>query len=468
MDIPFPASSSPGENPQEGGGRLINGFPKKLPASAPAQVIWHRVPGLRELIDVVGHTHCRGFILVGSTLLAVFDSRVYAITVSGDTFSASNLGALAGTDLVTIAKNNAGTPNIVLVCAAGMFNLFTGSAPTAFADVDLPASNSVSALNGYLLFTTGAGTIWATGLNAVTVATNSVKTAPGPLIRGVVYRGEFFAFGADFCKPYKDVGASPFPLEEVGAFVIPRGLVGTHAVAGWEPGWSNQLCWVADDYVVYRLDGYAPVPIGNEDVTRDIKASADPSLIQMSVAMAGDHPMLIVKSPDEFTWVRDMNTNEWHERESYEAEDFRGSCSVRAFNRWIMGDETTGKLAEFDETYYREYSDPLIWSIESGCPPTFPSQGEVPRADFHFTAGTGEASGEDPVQTNPQAEISWSKDGGRSYGNALLRGIGQQGAYRNNVRVTRCGRFSVNGVRFRIAVSDPVHVGFMGGTMAVV
>lgn len=465
MNLPFPASSSPGANPQEGGGRLINAYAKKAPPGAPHPVLWPRPPGLRELVDIntTDHVHCRGMILVGSTLLGVFNTRVWAFTESGGALTATNLGALAGTDLVTIAKNNAGTPNIVAVTSTGAFNLFTGSAPTSFADPDLPQPNSVAPLNGYLLFTTGAGTVWATGLNAVTVASNSNKIAPGPLLRGVSFRGEYFAFGTDFCKPYRDVGASPFPLEESITGIIPRGIIGTHAVAGFESGWANELCWVADDNVVYRLDGYTPVPISTDDVTRDIKDSAARSSIQCFVAMADDIPMLFVKSPGEFTWVRDMKNGEWHERESYQASDFRASCSVKAFDMWIMGDEETGKLAEFDEDYNLEYTDALIWTVESGVPPTFPSQGICHRADFHFTAGTGQADGE----TDPMVNISWSHDGGRTYRGPLLRALGEQGAYKNHPFVTRLGRFSGNGIRIRLAVSDAVHVCFMGGSAEI-
>lgn len=469
MNIPFPASSSPGANRQEGGGRIINAYAKKAPPGAPNPVLWLRPPGLRELIDIntTNHVHCRGFILVGSTLLGVFNTRVWSFTESGGVLSATNLGALSGTDLITVAKNNAATPNIVAVTSGGAFNLFTGSAPTSFADADLPQPNSVASLNGYLLFTIGAGQVWATGLNAVTVATNANITAPGPLIRGVSFRGEFFAFGNDFCKPYRDAGLSPFPLEGAITSVIPRGIIGPQAVAGWEPGWSSILCWVADDCMPVQLDGYSAVPIGTDDVVRDIRDSADPSAIQCSVAMADDIPMLFIKSPGEFTWVRDMKSGEWHERNSYQAEDFRGSCSVKAFDMWLMGDEETGKIAEFDEDYYLEYGDPLIWSLESGVPPTFPSRGNVPRADFHFTAGTGIASGDNPIQTNPKVGIQWSKDGGASYGPPLLRELGQQGRFKNHPFVTRCGMFSGNGVRFKLSVSDPVHVGFMGGAMPV-
>lgn len=465
--IPFPASSAPGRRPQESGGRLINAYAKKAPPGAANPVIWPRSPGLRQLVDASAHTHCRGLHLSGSTLLAVLDNRVYSVTVSDSTYTATNLGALSGSGLVTIAENNAATPNIACVAGSSAFNLFTGSGPTSFADADVGSPNSVTVLNGYLTFTYGDGTIRATDLNSVAIGTSSFTRtqAKGGLLRGVSFRKELFVFGPTFFEVYRDVAASPFPFE----FVIqtPRGIVGTHAITGYEPGWSNELCWVSDDNVVYRLNGYGAEPISNEDVSRDIETSTDKTLIQCSVAMAGDHAFLIVKSPDDWTWIRDMTTGEWHERQSYGQDDWRASCAVKAFGKWVMGDDVTGKLASFEEGYYREYDNPLIWTLESGIPSTFPSRANIPRVDFQFTAGTGISAGEDPIQTEPKVSIGWSKDGGATWGNPVLRELGPEGSYKNHPFVTRVGQVTGHGVRYRLAVADPVHVGFMGGAHAV-
>jgi hypothetical protein len=465
--IVFPTSSAPGAEPQEGSGRLLNCRAVKTEQGSRGPILYKRPAGLREILNITGHTHFRGGIKIGSTLLVVLDQRVYAITLSGVTFSATNLGELPGTDTVTIARNNAATPQIVAVCEAGMFNLFTGSAPTTFADGDLPASNSVAGLNGYLVFTTASGQIWATDLNAVTVASDAFTNAqvkPDGLRRGVAFRGEFFAMGDDSIQVFDETGDSPFPLV-YKKITIPRGICGTNAVAGWEDGWANELIWVGEDNVVYKLDGYTPTPISNADVVRSISTAADHALIEASVYMDGQDAIFTITSPGEWTWEYNKTTDRWNERDSYGRADWRARGSVKAFDRWIVGDDTTGKLAMVDPTYRKEYNDPLIWHLESGDNASFPSRIKIPRIDLDFTAGTGNAAGEDPIETDPVVMIAWSLNGGRNWGNEIRRRLGAQGEGDILVSVNRLGMTKAKGVRFRLRVSDPVHVGFLGGQL---
>src|SRR5262245_27685796 len=103
--IPFPLSSAPGARPQEGAGRLINGFAVPAGPGARAAVRWQRTAGLHQLIDIATHSHLRGAILIDATLIAVFDQRVYAVSQSGGLFSAVNLGALSGNTPVIMARN---------------------------------------------------------------------------------------------------------------------------------------------------------------------------------------------------------------------------------------------------------------------------------------------------------------------------------------------------------------------------
>lgn len=468
--IVFPTSSSPGVNPQEGSGRLVNGYAVKTEQGSRTPILWKRSAGLRELLYITGHSHCRGSIVVGSTLLVVLSERVYAVTLSGTTFTATNLGALAGTLPVTIARNNAATPNIVAVTENGTFNLFTNSAPTSFADGDLPSSNSVAVVNGYFIFTTGAGEIWATGLNAVTVASDAFTSAqmkPDGLLRGIAHRGEFFAMGQDSIEVFKDAGLTPFPLQNQ-KIVIPRGLAGTNAVAGWEDGWANEMIWAADDNVVYRLDGYTPTPISNDAVSLAIETCADKSLLQACVYMDGKNAFWALTSPGEWTWEYNKTTDRWNERESYGRTDWRGRCTIRAFDRWIIGDDETGKFYHIDATYKKEESDPLIWMLESGDNANFPARLVIPRADFDFTAALGSAPGADPIETDPVVMISWSLDGGYSWGNEVTRALGAQGVADVLVSVARIGMSKGKGVRFRLRVSDPVHIGFAGGTIPAI
>jgi len=460
--IPFPLSSSPGIKPQEGGGRLINCFAEKQGEGARFPVVWRRTAGLRLRLDVASHTHLRGGVVSAATLIVVFDTRVYTITKSGVDYTAVNRGALDGTKPVTVAINNNATPQMVCVDVDnGAFNLFTNSAPTNFADSDLPQPNSVSQLDGYFIFTIGDGRIFATGLNSVSVDSNSFTTEQSLSIRrGVVFRGEFFAMGDKWTGVYRDAGTSPFPLER--RFTIPRGIIGTFAVAGWEPGWANDLMWVGDDGRVYRLNGYSPDPISTPDVERSIASASDKTLLEASVYMADGNPMWVLTSPGEWTWEYNAKTQNWNEKRSYGRDDWRGSQTIKAFDEWMCGERDTGKLFGIDTSYYREDSDPLRFELQSGIVAAFPARIGMPRSDFDFTGATGLSTGEDPVQTDPQAEISWSNDGGRTFGNPMLRRLGSEGET-VNVTINRTGIVKAKGRRYKIVVSDPVHVGFMGG-----
>lgn len=465
--VPFPVTSSPGAHPQEGAGRLINCYSVKTEQGAATPIKWKRSPGLTELMTSASYVGFRGFIEATSTqLLAVLGERVVLITSSGGLYPETDLGALDGTDLVTVAKNNAATPDYVCVTSDGAFNLFVGSPPTDFADADLDHQpNSVCAVKGYFVFTSADGRIAASDLNSVSVNALSFTTAPGPLLRGVSYRDQLFAFGADFCQVYADRGLSPFPLEL--QTTIPVGIAGTHAVTGWEGGFTGVLAWVAQDDTVRVLDGYSPAIVSTEDVSRDIAATPDKSVLQMSCYMSSGQAFITVTRPGFWTWEFNKTTGTWNERKSYGGECWRAQRTVRAFGKWLAGDRDTGQLYEISATAYQEGADPLVMEMTSGIIQAFPARLSVPRLDVNVTAGVGSAAGSDPIQTDPQMEIVWSRDGGYRWGTPVWRALGGEGESRTSVSVNNLGA-TVNGkgYRIRLRVSDPVPVSVMGAEIS--
>jgi len=459
VEIPFPVSSSPGVRPQESGGRLINCFPEKAPVGAPGDLIYLRTPGLRQVAETLAHSHTRGFLDCGSTLLWILTDRVYAVSTS---FVATNLGALLGSDAVTTARNNNAVPQNVVVTANGCFNLFVGGAPTAFADADLPSTpTSVCDLDGFFVWSFGDGRIFASDLNSVSVAANSTTTVQGLFARRVLrYGGRLYVFGDKFTVVYRNAGLSPFPFSREAT--IPRGIVGTHAVAGWETGWANTLIWCGDDFVVYKLQGYTPVAISTPPVSRAIQAAVlagRAATIQATIFMFGDNAFWTVSDPGFWSWQYNLTTGNWNENVSYTRTDWKGRRSVKIFDRWLIGDDLTGKLFESTSDYYREGNDPLLWSAESGIISSFPRGIVIPEATFALTAGTGSVG----TEIDPKVLISWSLDGGHTYGNPVQRRIGGPGETRNLVKILNCGLSRGQGVRFKLEVSDPVHIGLSGG-----
>lgn len=465
--IVFPISSAPGQHGQEGAGRIVNARAVKTEQGAHAPFKWPRAAGLREKLSTVTlNSHCRGMILIASTLITVYDDRVYAVSVSGGNLIASDLGVLTGSDPITVARNNASPANIVAVCNAGTFNLFTAAAPSSFADGDLPAVNSCESANGYIVFSTASGEIWATDLNAVTVLSSSfVETQlEGGLLRVIWYRDELFAFGPNGIKVYDETGATPFPFQ-YKKIHIPVGIIGTHAAAGNQDGFTGQLGWVASDNTVRLLDGYTPKIISNEDVSRAIATAADPSDIRMCAYMDGQYPILSITSPNEWTWEVNLLTLTWNERKSNGRLDWRARCAVKAFDMWLAGDDSTGLLGKIDPTYHKEYDSELTWEVVSGSNAAFPSPIAVGQAQFWFNAALGDAAGADVTETDPSVLISWSLDGGHTFGSSVTRALGVEGDGFRVAGISTVGLAGPRGVRFHLQVSDPVEPGFQGGEL---
>lgn len=462
-DIVFPTSSAPGMRAQEGGGRLINGFSEKGPQGGPSQVVWRRSPGLTRANLTGSFSHTRGFQDNGTNALWILDNEVLAIDGS---FGLTPLGSLTGSDFVTAARNNNATPDMVVVTSVGCFNLFGASAPTAFADADLPGSpTSVCDFDGYFVWSFADGHIYASDLNSVNVNALSFNIEQGLIVRRVVrYSGRLFAFGDKWTGVYRDAGTTPFPFAR--EVTIPRGIIGTHAVAGWETGWANQLIFVGDDFIVYRLDGYTPVPIGTPDVSRDIQAAilaGQRANIVAYVYTLDKNPFWVVTVKDRFTWEYNAISGEWNERRSYARECWKGVKSLRFADRWLIGDDTTGELYYIDGNYFLEGADFLTWEIQSGVMAAFPHTISVNRASFNMTVGVGTL----PTVPDPKVEISWSLDGGYSYLEPVLRRLGGPGETKSHPYVLTCGLTRGQGIRFKLKVSDAVRVRLFGGSIEV-
>ena len=462
--------SSTGAKFQENGGRLVNAIPETLADGARNRVVIKRAPGLNLVADAQ-RANCRGMLAVGGQTLVAFTNRLVVMQPSGTgPFAVTDLGAFDGDVPVTMAKNNkTPNPDIVAVSENGGFILSTSGPPVSYTDPDLGSPNSVCFGDGYFFFTYGDGTVIASGLNTTDVDPVDYATAEAKsdvLLRGVFFRQELFLMGSASIEVWQNTAnETGFPFSR--STVIPRGLIGQWAVAGWEDGWANTLIWVGDDKIVYRMNGYSPERISTFDIERAIEAVAaagNASTIKASVFMADGHAYWAVKS-DQWTWVYDLTMGSLHERESYQRQTWRAQFSVTNYGIWLVGDDTTGAVYKVQGNYYREGNTAFVWEVTSGQMADFPLGVSCPRTDFDFVVAVGDDTGEAPVQTAPVVEISWSDDGGVVFNGRLLRSLGGMGKYGSRVTVLRTGLTGPQGRQWQLRVSDPVYVGLIGGDM---
>jgi hypothetical protein len=321
------------------------------------------------------------------------------------------------------------------------------------------------------VFSYGSGLLRASGLNTTAINTLDaiqVSTTSEGILRVVYLGGVLFACGPSVIQPFQiDTNPSPtgFPFLP-SSTTIQRGIASTNAIAGWEGHFTSKLMWAGSDNIVYALNGYEPVRISHHAIEHDLQNLSDKTGLRAFVFMNNGHPFWCLKC-SEWTWVYDLLTSTWQERKSYGVTNWRGEQSAYMWGDWLIGDDSTGYLFRPDHDVYREDTSSLVWLVESNTSHGFPNRVSIPRADFFFAAGHGNITGDSATDGDPSVLISWSNDGGATFGNPLERNLGQGGRYQDRVTVNRTGQAGVYGSKWRLQVSDPVPVYLMGGTMDV-
>ncbi len=472
VSIPFPLSSSPGASSHESAGRLINCFAEPLgkdvqaaKGAEPPRIVWRKCPGL-SLFGTSTQTGFRGALLVDNALYTAWSGKASRYNSAGTETALT--GTLNGTEKVFWARNNAATPDVVCVApGTGAFTVGV-TAVSAFADADVGSPNCVTFMDGYFIFSAGDGTLTASGLNAVTIATTDrtkAQSKPGGLSRVVTFNGQLYAFGPNFGEVYSNT-ANPVGFPFTRSYVIQRGLLGAYAIAGHQDGFGSALIWVADDFSVVQANGTPnPLKISPPDLDRLIAGVSDKTTLEAFVYISGGHPKWVIKCPT-FCWEFDLGSQKWNERLSYLTTTWRAVAACSAFGKWIVGDAALGRLLYIDETNRSEFGSPLQYWIESGPVANFPNRTKVAQVDFNFVTGVGVATGSDPTDTHPEVGISWSNDGGITWGPELTRSLGVQ-ATTSPVTIFRTGMTGRQGRRWRLRVSAAVYVGFLGGSQSV-
>jgi hypothetical protein len=557
VQVPFPWSSFPGANPQEGSGRLINCYSEPLGESdhptSPAPQVWRRSPGLTQF-TTSPQTGYRGGLIVGGLSYETWSGNASTVDVAG---TVTSLGAFPGTKKVSIARNNlAITPDVVAVdIDNGAFKLSGGGAPTLYnGGGNLPQPNSVCFQDGYFFFTLGDNRCFASGINALTQNSQTFITvqskADVTLLRGIAYSGLLWLFTTGSCEIWQDTAAlfPAFPYTRL--VVIEYGLVQANAIAGWEVGFS-ELLWVAQDFGVYHNTPgqLAPVKVSPPDLDRLIETQVrSGQTLEAGAYIFAGKKFWTLSSPS-WTWEFNLATKRWSERQSLVNGVYgrwRAVGGHPAFGHWVMGDALSGRLIYPDSTEKTELGQPQLFRMESGPVKDFPNQLRIARADFDFDMGVGEvvgnfimivtgaangtagrvrlsvnstlrahtgdicnisgilgtveANGSFPITViddthfelqgstfvnvyisggtavdvtspanaqAPTVAISLSKDGGLTWGNPLVRQLGQQGrALRARASVKNMGLSGPMGARWRIDVTDPVYTGFLGATQS--
>lgn len=474
--------------------RCVNLYPEVAPEAItpPAPVVHNLAPGLKQILQLpdVQEVRCV-YTATNGDLYACCGPSIYWIQQSGSpgayTYTPYKCGTLASTSgLVRMADNG----NNILIA--------DGTAGGYTISMNNHAMNGISAAhnagsNGFafygmnwvdfqdtFLFGNAVGTAgwFASGSNNLLFDSLSFGSKSGltdTLLATVALKRNIWLIGTLSTELWYNAGNTNFPFALLSGPYIESGAVGPWAIArsGSAVVWLSQnrigkgIVLLGQDYSAQRISTYA--------LESEFQTYGDLSTVRAFSWQTQGHSFVAFRFPNvDKTWVVDVNTLQWHERETMDASGnphmWRANCATEALGVVWAGDYANGNLYQIDPGTLTDNGMP-IQRLRS-----FPHfVNELKRAsDWQFLADmeTGNATGPvlppvrlfydlsnafGPLQTEtgvnilldpyklvypqnfPLVNLRYSNTRGKSWGPYIQRSLGAIGQYQLLVRWGRLG-----------------------------
>lgn len=415
-----------------------------------------RAPGIRTFTDT-GEPEVRGAIVMGSMLFAVAGASLYSIS-SGGVATELTGDAITGNGPVRIATN--GT-DIVITPGNGDGFSSDGSTVTQITDgtfIDADGGADPAFLDGYLVFRRrGTAEFFNTGLNDVTFNALDVATAegaPDKLVGIIVNNRELILPGETSTERWYNAGnspGSPFSRSPQGFYEI--GCAASASLANQD----NAVVMLANDKTIRRL-GSVWERISHHGIESILQRMSQISdCIALPYTQEGHHFVAFTFGNAGRTLVIDLNTGEWHERESrintVSIGRWRPSCVTQAYGLQIVGDSQSGKLGILDPDTHEEWGEPQVvsWTYQ----PVYADRLRASHRHLEIGVASGQGlssgQGQDPLLT-----LHVSDDGGNTWRARPTRSLGRLGEYRKRVQYWNLGESRER--VYRCEVSDPIRL----------
>lgn len=392
------------------------------------------------------------------------------------TFTFTLIGALnTSSGQVSIRDNGQG--NIcVIVDGANLYvyNISTG-AFSASADPAFLGSTCVTEVDGWFTFfkpesqTFYTSPLYWNGSSAFDATYYALKdNAHDNIVAMLEVNRELWVIGEETTEIWYNAGGSYFPWARLQGTLQQIGCAASNSVARYGEG----LIWLGrserGNNEVIMVKGYAHATITNPALSYQLNKNAYVADAIGYVYSEEGHTFYVLILPTaNVTWVYDITTGEWHQRASYDTTTGgfnrqRANCAVNFQNMVIAGDYLTGQIYWQTRTVYTDGNYPLvalrraphIWDRDNRA------RMRHIRLQIEFKPGSAPQTG---PYTDPQAILSWSDDGGQTFGNDHFADIGMSGQTKNRCIWRRLGlaRDRV----YQLIVSDPVNRDIVGASI---
>ncbi len=466
--VDFGHTSNPDKTGFGSNQRLLNAYPEALGDAAKSPLPVYAVPGTsrfdagatglngpcRGMLYVFG----KGLYVIAGTAAALFDDQGNATPVSG---------TIGGSSMAIMAANQRPNPQIGIVADNVYYVLDTGTNAITEPNIStLPAPNSVTFLDGYLVFSIPDGRIFHTNLNdALTVNALAYGTASSRsdgLRRIVTHRGALIALGETSLEIWEDVGTMPFAFAPIRADVD-IGCIAEQTVTTV----ADALLWADQNGMVRQLTASEPVRISTHALERAISDLSwdERRALRAVYTHFNGHDFYALTSP-YWTWEFDLATGLWHERASGGLPNWFAQGYKSFSGKVVIGSSEDASLHVLDDSSQTESGNPYLFLAQSAPLHAFPKGLIVDQLDVDIIPGVG-ITGPNAEAANPELMLDWSDDGGSTWSGGRTASLGRVGERMAVASFHQLGATLRGGRTFRLSSSSPVSRGILNADARV-
>lgn len=432
--------------------QLVNFYAEAAPKDAKSPVVLYGTPGIKDFATSVGNGPIRGAHNFDGTLFTVSRNALYEVDSAGSETSRGTINTTSGP--VSMSHNQATMAQLCIVDGVDGWIYTTSGGLVQITDGDFFASPVVDFQDQYFAFIrANTGQWFLSNLNDGTAYTaTDIATAegdPDKLVSLISNRRELWLYGAETIEIWYNSGNADFPFSRYEGGFIERGCAAAFSIAEDD----NSILWLGEDRIFYRADGYTPQRISQHGIEEALRKYVIVSDACAFIYTMGGHKFYVCTFPaEDATWVYDITTGLWHERQSFGMGRWRVSAYANVYGKHLVGDFEQGRIGELDLDTYQEYG--VTMQGQATGPAVYADRKLIfhRRFELDIEAGVGLTSGQG---SDPQVWLDWSDDGGRTWSaRKPFRSMGKIGAYMQRLRWLSLG--SARQRIYRITVSDPV------------
>ncbi len=377
MELPFAAQSYTAHSEPLDSQRCVNFYPETAPKDAKSQIPVYGCPG------IVGFATCgttggvlglggpvQGFCMMGGLMYVVSGQTLYSVNEEGVSIA---LGTTYVTGPVSIDTNG------VQVCwvdgsTGWYYSVATGV--QQIVDPNFYPADVVVYFDGYFVFNrSGTKEFFLSPLFGVVPLDGSMfaskESTPDNLLSIINTHEQLILFGQTRTEIWFDAGNTPptFPFQRYDGAFIQRGIIGPAAVCLED----NTTFFLGEDGVFYRLEFTLPLRISTHATEKAWQSYPTMSDCRCFSYTVEGHKFITLQFPTAAaTWVYDVATGRWHERESWYGDNadtsigrWRVNGAINVFNGWIVSDYLTGQLGRLSFNEYTEWGSTMRGLVTS-------------------------------------------------------------------------------------------------------